>query len=52
MITVSATAVGIPFDMPMPGIEDWYPNSGGLFYRLIGWLSHCLGSRFGLRNGG
>jgi purine-cytosine permease-like protein len=28
MITVSATAVGIPFDMPMPGIEDWYPNSG------------------------
>ena len=27
MITVSATAVGIPFDMPMPGIEDWYPNS-------------------------
>ncbi len=27
MITVSATAVGIPFNMPMPGIEDWYPNS-------------------------
>lgn len=27
MITVSATAVGIPVNMPMPGIEDWYPNS-------------------------
>lgn len=29
MITVSATAVGIPFDMTMPGIEAWYPNSLG-----------------------
>ena len=27
MITVSATAVGIPFDMPMPGLEDILPNS-------------------------
>ena len=27
MITISATAVDIPFDMPMPGIEDIYPNS-------------------------
>lgn len=27
MITVSATAVGIPLDMPMPSISDWYPNS-------------------------
>jgi len=27
MITVSATAVGIPFNMPMPAIEDLYPNS-------------------------
>ena len=27
MITVSATAVGIPFDMPMPAIDDIYPNS-------------------------
>jgi hypothetical protein len=29
MITVSATAVGIPFGMPMPGIEDTMPNSAG-----------------------
>jgi len=38
MITVSATAVGIPFNMPMPGIEDWYPNSGGfvLIVLLVG----------------
>lgn len=27
MITVSATAVGIPFDMQMPTIDDIYPNS-------------------------
>ena len=27
MITVSATAVGIPFNVPMPAIEDSYPNS-------------------------
>lgn len=27
MITVSATAVGIPFDIPMPGLEDKYPSS-------------------------
>jgi len=27
MITVSATAVGIPFDMPMPTIDAIYPNS-------------------------
>ena len=27
MITVSATAVGIPFNMPMPSIGDWLPNS-------------------------
>ncbi|ALJ03748.1 hypothetical protein APS56_00655 [Pseudalgibacter alginicilyticus] len=26
MITVSATAVGIPFDMPMPKLEDTLPN--------------------------
>ena len=29
MITVSATAVGIPFNMAMPGIDDWVPNSLG-----------------------
>ena len=27
MITVSATAVGIPFDIPMPTIDSIYPNS-------------------------
>lgn len=27
MITVSATAVGIPFDMPMPSINDMMPGS-------------------------
>lgn len=27
MITVSATAVGIPFDMPMPKLTDTLPNS-------------------------
>lgn len=27
MITVSATAVGIPFDMTMPTTDDWMPNS-------------------------
>ena len=27
MITVSATAVGVPFDMPMPKLTDTLPNS-------------------------
>ena len=27
MITVSATAVGIPFNINMPGLDDLYPNS-------------------------
>ncbi|MEO0468385.1 MAG: hypothetical protein AAF206_02095 [Bacteroidota bacterium] len=31
MIAVSATAVGIPFDMAMPSLGDFYPNS-------IGWI--------------
>lgn len=31
MIAVSATAVGIPFDIPMPTLNDIYPNS-------IGWV--------------
>jgi len=31
MVSVSATAVGIPFNMPMPGLGDWLPNS-------IGWV--------------
>lgn len=34
MITVSATAVGIPFNMEMPGIADIYPNSG-LFVMIV-----------------
>lgn len=29
MIAVSATAVGIPFDIPMPSLHDVYPNSMG-----------------------
>ncbi len=29
MIAVSATAVGIPFDLPMPLLSDIYPNSVG-----------------------
>jgi cytosine permease len=31
MISVAATAVGIPFDMTMPGLDDRYPNS-------VGWI--------------
>lgn len=31
MIAVSATAVGIPFDLTMPNLSDWLPNS-------IGWI--------------
>ena len=27
MISVAATAVGVPFDMPMPGLDDLYPSS-------------------------
>lgn len=27
MISVSATAVGLPFSMPMPGLNDWLPTS-------------------------
>ncbi|QXD15385.1 hypothetical protein GQ464_000045 [Rhodocaloribacter litoris] len=29
MISVAATAVGIPFDMAMPQLSDLYPNSAG-----------------------
>lgn len=29
MITVSATAIGVWFDLPMPGLNDVYPNSVG-----------------------
>lgn len=36
MITVSATAVGIPFDMPMPALTDTTPNS-------LSWVLVVLG---------
>ncbi len=29
MVTVSATAAGVWFDFPMPGLNDLYPNSAG-----------------------
>lgn len=35
MITVSATALGVWFDFPMPGLNDIYPNS-------IGWVLAVL----------
>ncbi len=35
MIAVSATAVGIPFDLTMPSLNDWLPNS-------IGWIIAVL----------
>jgi purine-cytosine permease-like protein len=35
MITVSATAVGVWFDFPMPGLNDIYPNS-------VGWVLAVL----------
>ncbi|MCA9731839.1 hypothetical protein KC799_06905 [candidate division KSB1 bacterium] len=36
MIAVSATAVGIPFDMAMPSLNDWLPNS-------LSWVIIVLG---------
>ena len=35
MIAVSATAVGIPFNLAMPSLNDWLPNS-------IGWIIAVL----------
>jgi purine-cytosine permease-like protein len=35
MIAVSATAVGIPFDINMPSLNDWLPNS-------VGWIISVL----------
>ncbi len=35
MITVSATAVGVWFDFPMPGLNDLFPNS-------VGWVIAVL----------
>jgi purine-cytosine permease-like protein len=36
MIAVSATAIGIPFNMTMPSLNDFYPNS-------VGWVIAVLG---------
>jgi purine-cytosine permease-like protein len=36
MIAVSATAIGIPFKMSMPSLNDFYPNS-------IGWIVVVIG---------
>jgi purine-cytosine permease-like protein len=36
MVTVSATAVGVWIDFPMPGLNDIYPNS-------LGWVLSVLG---------
>ncbi|MBN1591257.1 MAG: hypothetical protein JW888_17225, partial [Pirellulales bacterium] len=36
MITVSATAVGVLVEFPMPGLDDIYPNS-------VGWVLAVLG---------
>jgi purine-cytosine permease-like protein len=36
MITVSATAVGVWFRFPMPGLGDFYPNSGGWVLAVLG----------------
>lgn len=35
MITVSATAIGVWFKFPMPGLQDYYPNS-------LGWVLAVL----------
>lgn len=36
MIAVSATAVGIPFGIDMPGLGDWLPNSVGWVLAVFG----------------
>ncbi len=36
MIAVSATAVGIPFDIAMPSLNDWFPNTVGWIVVVIG----------------
>jgi purine-cytosine permease-like protein len=35
MITVSATAVGVPFRVPMPGLNDWLPNSASWVLAVV-----------------
>jgi purine-cytosine permease-like protein len=36
MIAVSATAVGIPFGIPMPELNDWLPTSIGWIFTVFG----------------
>src|SRR3546814_10579079 len=36
MIAVSATAVGIPFGIEMPGLSDWMPGSLGWVIAVFG----------------
>jgi purine-cytosine permease-like protein len=47
MITVSATAVGIPFDMPMPKLTDTMPNgfTGVIIVSLIGLVISLVAAR-------
>lgn len=35
MIAVSATAVGIPFGLSMPSLNDWLPNSAGWILAVL-----------------
>ncbi|MFA6241298.1 MAG: hypothetical protein WC655_10235 [Candidatus Hydrogenedentales bacterium] len=35
MVSVSATAVGLPFNMPMPELTDMYPNSVGWIIAVV-----------------
>ncbi|WP_369427827.1 purine-cytosine permease family protein [Membranihabitans maritimus] len=55
MIAVSATAVGIPFNLPMPTLEDWLPTSFmwvvivvviGMITTVIAMLGYNQVSRF------
>ena len=47
MITVSATAVGIPFDMPMPKLDDTLPNGATwiIIVILIGAVISIIAAR-------
>jgi purine-cytosine permease-like protein len=36
MISVAATAIGLPFDMQMPGLNDLYPNSAAWVLVVLG----------------
>ena len=36
MVAVSATAVGVPFDLKMPGLDDMLPNSVGWILAVFG----------------